>query len=172
MNAVQLLREQFKSVHDLMEATVSDLTDETANFTDTGKALSAGAAYAHAVLIEDTVIASMLMQKTPLSADTSQTGLSEPSPTMAEWDKYPDWTKRVKVDIKKFSEFAKKVYRATDEYLATIKDEDLDKEMDLGPMGKHTLSYLLNNFTLLHFANLTGEVSAAKGIQGLKGYPF
>jgi hypothetical protein len=42
----------------------------------------------------------------------------------------------------------------------------------MGDWGKHKLADVLTNFVILHVANLTGEISAAKGFQGLKGYPF
>ncbi|GEM_PF-3622591 len=47
-----------------------------------------------------------------------------------------------------------------------------DKEVDIPGMGKKNLAFIINNFVILHIANLTGEISAAKGVQGLKGYPF
>lgn len=174
MNSVQLLREQFKWAHETLEATMADVTDASAHFGETGKALPVGAAYAHSIMGEDLVISTMLTNKQPLSGSNSNTGLSNPMPTKAEWDKHAHWAKTVKVDLPKLKEFAKTVYKATDEYLATLKEEDLDRELDLTSMGmgKLSLSYVICNFLILHIANLTGEISAAKGVQGLKGYPF
>lgn len=172
MNSIQLLRELLKSSHETMEGTMADVTTVVAHFADTGKALPVGAAYAHAVMGEDMVISTMLAQKTPLSSDSSKTGLSEPMPSMSEWDKHDQWAKTVKVDLPKLKAFAQEVYKATDDYLMTLTEEDLDREIDTPGMGKQTLSWLITNFVILHNANLTGEISAAKGVQGLKGYPF
>lgn len=155
-----------------MESTMADVTSDVAHFTDTGKALPVGAAYAHAVISEDVIVATMLAHTTPLSVDNSLTGLSIPLPSQAEWDKHDAWARSVKVDLVKLKEFAQKVYQATDAYFASLKEEDLDKEMDLGGMGKQTVEFVISNFVILHIANLTGEVSAAKGFQGKKGYPF
>ncbi len=172
MNATQLLREQLKSSHETMEGTMAGVNTDVAHFGDTGKALPVGAAYAHAVISEDVIVSTMLAQKTPLSTDNSKTGLSEPMPSMSEWDKHDQWTKTVKVDLPKFKAFAQEVYKATDDYLTTLKEEDLEREIDTPGMGKHTLAWLITNIVILHNANLTGEISAAKGVQGLKGYPF
>ncbi len=171
MNAVQLLREQFASAHETQEGTMDDVTAKAADFSEIGKALPVGAAYAHSVLGEDVVLAGMIMHTKPLSADNSQTGLSTPMPSMSEWDKHEEWVRTVKVDVPKLQEFAKKVYKQTDDYLATLKDSDLENEVEIPGMGKKTLSFLLTSFLLLHIANLTGEISAIKGVQGLKGYP-
>lgn len=172
MNSIELLREQLKNAHQLQESTVADLTDAAAHFTETNKALPAGAAYAHSVISEDVIVATMLAHKDQVFTNAEESGLSEAMPGFDEWEKHEVWVKSVKVDLEKFKAYAAKVYQATDEYLSTLKEEDLETELDLGAFGKHTLSGVLTNFVLLHIASLTGEISAAKGMQGLKGYPF
>ncbi|MBI3486304.1 DinB family protein [Candidatus Daviesbacteria bacterium] len=172
MNAVTLLREQLKSAHETQEATMADVTEQSAHFADTNKALPVGGAYAHSIISEDVVVATMFAHTTPLSTDNSLTGLSEPMPSMSDWDKHEAWYKTVKVDLTKLKEFAQKVYLATDDYLASLKDEDLDQEIDMPGMGKHSLAFFITNIVILHIANLTGEISSVKGLQGLKGYPF
>lgn len=172
MNAILLLRDQLKSAHKTQEATMADVTEQSAHFNETNKALPVGAAYAHSVLSEDIVVSTMFAHKTPLSTGNPDTGLSEPLPDQEHWDQTEVWAKKVKVDLTKLREFALKVYQATDDYLASLKDEDLDQEIEMPGMGKHSLAWFFNNFVVLHVANLTGEISAAKGFQGLKGYPF
>ena len=174
MNAIQLLRSQLKSAHETMEATMADATDEVAHFTDIGKALPVGAAYAHAVLAEDMIVSGMLAHQEPLAKDTTEVGVSAMMPTMDKWAEHEQWTKTVKVDLPKFKTFAEKVYAASDEYLAGLSDGDLENEIDLTSMGmdKKTVEDIITNFLILHMANLAGEVSAAKGFQGQKGYPW
>lgn len=174
MTAIELLRLQFTSAHDLQEATMADVLAPVAHFTKVGKALPVGAAYAHSVLSEDLVLSTMVRQRTPLASTHANTGLSQPMPSFNEWEKHEQWVRTVKIDLEQFRVFAKEVYAETDAYLATLTDADLDKEIEIPfPGMEHkTLAFLLTNFLLLHIANLTGEISAAKGIQGLKGYPF
>ena len=172
MNSIQLLRNQLKGVHELQESTMADVSAEAAHFNETGKAYPVGAAYAHSVISEDIIVSSMLAKKDPVVKEGEDIGLSEPMPSFQEWDKNEAWVKSVKIDLDKFKEYAQKVYQATDEYIATLTEDDLDDEVDMGEWGKHKRSDVLSNFVILHIANLTGEISAAKGFQGLKGYPF
>ena len=161
MNRVQLLRDQLKWAHDTQEATMSDVTKEAADFNKTGEAIPVGAAYAHSIWGEDMVVSTILAGKEPLLKDGTEVGLSIPVPTMDNWSEHANWYKTVKVDLSKMREFAKKVYQATDDYLASLSEEDLDKELDLSSMGmgKQTVVYVFTNFVLLHIANLTGQLS-------------
>lgn len=173
MTAVELLRQQLADAHHSMEATIGDITPEALNFNDTNKAIPAGAAYAHSVIEEDMILSQMLAQKdTVYKGDPAAIGVSEMIPQMSEWDKHEAWYKSVTVDLPKFKKYAQEVYKATDAWLATLKDEDLDREITRPMIGKKNLAFLITNFIILHIANLTGEISAAKGFQGLKGYPF
>lgn len=173
MTAVELLRQQLKSAHDTMEATIGEATPEQLQYNELNKAIPAGAAYAHSVLAEDVMMSSMLMQKEPIfKGDTASIGISEAMPSMAEWEKHEEWYKTVKIDLPKFRKYAQDVYKASDEWLGTLSDSDLDKEEERPMIGKQNLGWLISNFLILHIANLTGEISAAKGFQGLKGYPF
>lgn len=172
MKAVQLLRDQNKWAHDLLEATLKDVAKDVAHFRKVGNALPIGAAYAHAILSEDMIVATMFLQTKPLSAKTKNIGVSKPMPGFDKWDQHAQWVKTVEVDLKKLAAFFKKVAKVTDKWLATLTDKDLDREIDRPVVGKHSLGFFISNFVILHTANLTGEVSAIKGVQGLKGYPF
>ena len=173
MNAIQLLQEQFNSAHHSLEATVGDISPDATKFDENmGKAIPVGAAYAHAVLEEDLLLSKMLAEKEPVFTTNEEVGVSEQIPTMDKWSEHERWYQTVTVDIPKFREYAKKVYQATDAYIATLRDEDLDATIERPVIGKQNTAFILTNFFLLHTANLTGEISAAKGIQGLKGYPF
>lgn len=172
MNSVALLRDQLKWAHDTMEGTMADVTAEVAHYNETNKAIPVGAAYAHCVLGEDMMAPMIFPDAKPLYVTPEDAGISEPMPSQAEWDRHEAWYKSVKVDLEKLRAFAQRVYLATDKYLSEMKETDLEKEIDLGSMGKQSLAWVISNFLILHTANLTGEISAAKGLQGLKGYPF
>jgi hypothetical protein len=76
----------------------------------------------------------------------------------------------VQVDVGAMREYANGVYAATDEYLASIADGDLDREIDMGPAGKDPLGRLLT-IMMGNVAWHTGEIACLKGLQGVKGYP-
>lgn len=174
MNAVSLLLAEVKSAHQYLEMTMDGVTNDVANKQPEGTANSIAATYAHIVAGEDMMVHGMLQQKQPLSAGEwkEKTGLSEPHPGGdSDWSDYPAWTKRVTIDVTKTREFAKAVYAATESYISSLKDEDLDKEMEAWGM-KMNLGEFLGNMIVGHVNSIMGEIAVLKGIQGLKGYPF
>src|SRR4030067_3398759 len=77
-NVISLLREQLKTVHEILEGTMADVTPEQAHWTPPGVALPIGATYAHVIVSEDGVGNGMLRGGAPLfaAAWAGKTGLS------------------------------------------------------------------------------------------------
>jgi hypothetical protein len=176
ISALQLLKEELKNAHETFETTAADITPEQLQVDPGGLALPLGATYAHLIFSEDVIVHGMLQQKEPLFKRTwkDKTGASKPMPPMDEkWENANrTWAKSVTIDLPKLREYAKAVYAATDTYIDSIKEEDLEKEVDLGSWGKYTIAHLLYSFIIGHANSLAGEMSALKGVQGAKGYPF
>lgn len=172
------IRAQMNSAHWLLEETLSDVSDEMVRFLPPGKALPIGAAYVHYVSGEDWIIHSLFQGVAPLMAGpwAGRTGVSEPPPGPGEdWGaRFAAWSRRVRVDLPAFRPYAKAVYAATDGYLATLSDPELARKVDLSTigMGKQTVGFVLDNALLGHAYCHCGEISALKGVQGKKGYPF
>jgi len=172
------IRAQMKSAHWLLEETLSDVSDEMVRFAPPGKALPIGAAYVHYVTGEDWMVHSVFKGVAPLMAGSwaGRTGASEPQPGSGDdWEsRFEAWSRRVRVDLPAFRAYAKAVYEATDGYLATLADPELTREVDLSAtgMGKQTVGFILDNVLLGHAYCHCGEISALKGVQGKKGYPF
>lgn len=176
LTALQLLKNQLKSAHDIFKQTGVDIKEQDVHTHPGGKAFPIGATYAHLVFSEDVIVHGWLQGKEPLCATTwkDRTGASAPMPNMdADWEKNnSEWNKSVKIDMVKLHEYEEAVYAATDRYIDTLKNEDLEKEIDLGAFGKMTLATILADIIIGHCWSLAGEVSALKGVQGSKGYPF
>ncbi len=174
---VKLAVEFLKNAHKNLEGTMADVTEKQLHSLPPGKAHPLGATYAHLIFSEDYALNGILMHNEPL-AHTSwkgKTGASELMPAYGpEWGKYDDWTKNVKINLEQMRKYAQAVYENTENYLMSLSDEDISKELDLTSMGmgKVKFSYILWNFLLEHTANVTGEISVLKGIQGAKGYPY
>lgn len=171
-SAAALLRGQYKSAHDILEATVQDVTSEMAHWSPPGIANPLGATYAHVAAGEDFILHGMVRGAAPLIASTwaGKAGLSELPPAGGAWS---DWGRAVQVDLDQLRPYAQAVYAETDSYLASLNDADLERTIDLSAMGLGQqslgwlLSLMLNNITW-H----TGEIACLKGLQGKKGYPF
>jgi hypothetical protein len=176
MKAIELLKEEIINARETFEGTVADLNEEKLHKNTEGKALPLGSVYAHLILSEDMIVSTMLQKKSALSDTTfkDKTGVDLPLAPMDEnWSSENEkWARSVHIDIESFRKYSKAVYDETDKYLESLNDEDLGSEVDLGSWGKKTIAYILYAMVLGHTYSLTGEISALKGLQGLKGYPF
>lgn len=173
MNTVQLIRDQIKTAHDWLEGTMADVTPQMANFVPPGQAHSVGTRYAHAIVAEDTSTHSMLQGGAPLYTSTfaGKTGVADPP---SAWGSKLEWAQNEKVDLGALRQYAQAVYKATDDYVASLKEADLEKEVDLTQVGfgKWSVGAFLITFVLGHARDIMGEISAIKGVQGARGYPF
>jgi hypothetical protein len=171
MDAVTLLKEQVQFAHFVYNGTTADVTEASTHAQPTGTANSVAAAMAHIVIGEDAIIHGMLQGGAPLyaSAFTGKTGCNDP-----QWMITPEWSHSVRLtDLAAFRAYTQAVFEATDKYVAALSAPDLLRVIDLSPsMGKQTVAWVLGSIVIGHMHNLVGEISAAKGFQGLKGYPF
>ena len=172
MNAIELFRTQINASHEIVEGTVADLTQELCDHQPEGTAHPIGACYAHLLTTEDFIINMILRGQQPLMMGdwAGKSGMSAPPP--GPGGDHHAWATSVKVDVGQAREYAKAVYLATDDYLGTLSPEDLDEEIEIPGFGKNSRAYYLGIGALIHPANHVGEISALKGVQGAKGYPF
>jgi hypothetical protein len=172
MNAIEAMRTQINASHQIVEGTVADLTPELCDNIPGGKAHPIGATYVHILISEDFIVNMMIRGQAPLVMGewAGKTGASEPPPPPGG-DMFA-WANSVKVDIGQARKYAEAVYANTNAYLDSLTDADLDKELEIPGFGKNTLVYYLGIGALIHPANHVGEISALKGVQGAKGYPF
>jgi len=177
--AVAFIREAARVGHWYLEGTMADVTPEQAHYAPPGRANPLGATYAHLLCSEDMIVNGMLRQAPPLSVSShaSKTGLSEPMPMPGapDWSEaYAAWARRVRIDLDALKGYGADVYAATDAYLATLHDADLERELDLSGVGfgQQKLGWMLNLLVLNHVGTETGEIAVLKGIQGAQGYPI
>ena len=169
MKAQELLREQFKQIHQFMEMTVGDVSKEALGKTEEGWTInSIGALYAHTVVAEDMMVNAMGRGGQPIVTQdgwAEKLGIDNPDPRQDEH------YKEMQIDLATFSGYAKAVAESTDDFLANASEAELSKEVD-GPLGKQPYITFLANIGVTHVAGHWGEIAALKGVQGLKGLPF
>ena len=172
MDAVSLLSQQVRTAHEVVEGTVADLTAEQAHWNPAGKAIAAGPLYVHVSAAEDLFL-NMVVGRQPLAmgAYAGKTGVSEPHPMGGG---YEEWAQRVKVDLPQLREYVQAVFKNTEDYVAGLTPEELDRELDLtnAGLGKMSLGAFITVTSVIHPSNHIGEISCLKGLQGAKGYPF
>jgi len=174
MDPVALVRQQYKQAHDWFEATTKDVTPEQAHWAPPGLANPLGATYVHVVGAEDFLLSDVARGAKPLAAGdfAGKTGVSEPPPGPGQG--LDEWARRVKIDLPELREYAQAVYKQTDDWLASLQGDDLDKQIDMSRfgMGQQAMGVLVGGIVLQHINNHCGEISCLKGLQGAKGYPF
>lgn len=169
MEARELLRAQFQTIHQFLDMTIADCSPEVLEKKDDAWTINkVGSLYAHIVLSEDMMLNGMgkggdLVLKS--DGWEEKLGIHDASPRQDEH--LADLT----IDLETFCEYAKAVAAATDDFLANATDEQLNKEVD-SPVGKQPFITFFANIGLTHIAGHWGEIAALKGVQGLKGLPF
>ena len=98
-----------------------------------------------------------------------KTGISKP-----QWGAEFEWGRELKVDLEASREYAQAVYKAADDYLTSLTDEDLDRIIDMTDQGfgEQSVAWTISSFLISHTHNMAGEASVLKGLQGAKGYPW
>lgn len=164
--AIELFRFMFGQVHEYVEATMLEVSEEIARF-EPGRPASILGQYAHLVTSEDWLVNIKAGQGAPVMMRTNP-GFQTPPPPVG-WD---EWARTETVDLAALRAYAQAVYAATDAYLASVDDSILNNPVDMSEVGMGTV-----NVTAVLMLALTndclhcGEISAIKGFQGLMGYP-
>ncbi len=166
MDVKTTLRQQMQALHGTLETAIGDCPAEAVGKKLPGSTInSIGAIYAHTVFSEDGIFNGLLRGGTPVyyaGGWAPKVGLDMPKGGMD-----PDWTVTLDVDL--FRQYAAAVYQATDEYLATASDDELDRIVDPGFAPPMPVRSLAANLMAWHIATHQGEISALKGVQGLNG---
>lgn len=170
--AATILQAQLKTSHDWLMGTLgNELTKDQAHFKPDGhKIMPISALLTHIITTEDFFV-NLIAGKKPLMATdfAGKVGASE-LPPQGSWD---DWAQTVTIDIEQIIQYAQAVFKATEEYVGGLSDDDIAEEIDLSPtkFGTQTRYYVLSIVLLNNYSH-TGEISFLKGLQGLKGYPM
>lgn len=171
MNAIGTLRESIQWGYQLLEMVMADVNDEQARWAPPGAANPIGALYAHAFLSLDGIVNGLLKGGAPRFATewAGQLGDSAPKMSLAF-----EWGRAIQPDLPALRQYGQTVMADADAYLAQLGDADLDRMVDVSQagLGLRSVSWMLNALVASHLNNMAGEISALKGVQGLRGYPF
>lgn len=78
----------------------------------------------------------------------------------------------MKVDLPQFQGYAKAVVKNTLDWVGTLSDEDLNREVQAPGFPTQSVGSWITLAAVVHPSNHCGEVAALKGLKGAKGYPF
>src|SRR3972149_2037768 len=129
MNVKGTRKQQMQPLQGTLEATIRDCPVDALTRKLPGSTInSIGAIYAHTIFGEDGLLNGLVRGGTPVyfaGGWAPKVGLDMPRGGMD-----PDWA--VTLDLDLFRQYAAAVYQATDEYLATASDAELDRVIDPG----------------------------------------
>jgi hypothetical protein len=96
-----------------------------------------------------------------------------PMPGMVEGD-MGEWFHGAKVNVEAVRAYAAAVFAATEAFIAGADGATLNKTLDVSfvGLGKRRLADVFTLLVVGHCDSSAGEISAIKGVFGLKGYPF
>ena len=168
MDAITLLRTQVNGLRRDWNSIVGDMTNEQAHWRPTGVANPIIGVLVHSIGFVDTTI--------------NKTAQGKP---VNIWE-YGNWAEKVqgiapgrqdlekaraaKTDIAVLKQYMDLVLAEADRYLATLKNEDLDRQVPGMGGNMVPLANQLSSALVVHFSEHMGEVSGLKGSAGGKGY--
>ncbi len=171
MNTVELLQHALKNALDILDGVTADLTQEQADWQPPGTALSIGTLYWHTMSGADHVVHGWGLGQPPIV----QTGGWEEKVVVwqepAQEGDHAASVHPVRVDLAAMHDYARAVSDAAQAWLGTLAPEDLERVVET-PLGELQLGPMLEIFVVWHISAHTGEISALKGCQGARGYPF
>ena len=152
--------------HRMGDIAMEELTPKVAHFEAGGTANSIAQLLAHMTMGEDHAVNGILKGGTRIfdtGGWSAKTGI--PDGRGAVWQK--DW----QLNIDGFTAYRDAVKRSSISYFETPAASDLDREVEAFGAPRKA-SNVVQIFVINHLLGHSGEISALKGIQGLKGLPF
>lgn len=164
MDAVTYARKQLESTFGLFNMCADGMSDEQYNFNPGGTCNTAAKSHVHAMTSIDFFVNGMLRGAgLGWTAVANANGL--PANPMEIWGF--DGT----IPLDAIKQYGAEVQRQALDYVASLKPEDLDRELDTRFFGKQTVAFVLQ-LAVNHSMGHGGDIAAVKGMQGLKGLPF
>jgi hypothetical protein len=175
MNTVGLVQYSLGFAFDILKQLVDDLTQEQADWMPPGNVNPISALYWHTVSYVDEIVHDWGMGQAPLKQSAGwREKVVTACPPPAEGDPMGDLRAvraGLSVDLPALHDYAQATSQALLGWVASLTPEDLDRTMET-PIGELNLGQMLEAFIIWHINVHCGEISALRGMQGLKGYPW
>jgi hypothetical protein len=158
MNTVELIHYSMGIAFDILGQVTADLTQEQADWRPPGTANTISAVYCHTVTYVDHFVRNYCLEGKPLpeSIDSAPAVL---------------WMQDVEADLSELHQFASDVRSYAQDWLSSLTPADLERRRHT-TLGELSVGQMLELYLIWHMNAHCGEISALKGCQGLKGYPW
>lgn len=157
MNTVELLKFSMDSAFDVLGMVTADLTQDMIDWMPPGKTSSIAANYSHILVYSTNILENILV---PCDDKLFR---SYPLPEIQ--------LHNIQADLSELHKSAGEVKKAYDNWLSSLTPEDLETEMNTS-VGPLNIGQVVGLYVVWHINVHCGEISALKGCQGAKGYPW
>ena len=167
MELIDFIRAQCGSALEMIQRSLDDLDQEVVEWQPGGTANGIGQILAHLVTGQDLLIGDKLKGGTALHVQgwAQKTGIPE--------DRTQIWNKEGwRLNLDGFKQYHAAVDAQSRAYLESITAADLEREVAWIRGPEQPVSRLFQVLFLNHALGHCGEMSALKGIRGLKGLPI
>ncbi len=166
---IEHIKSEYTNAYRFLDAVLADLTNAQLNWLPPGEANPIKSTLLHVLGSQDHFVIA-LMQGKPRLWDANDWAKRLGVPTPPSRGKGWEDPRSVECALAGLLEYQSDVRAATDEFLSTLTNDQLNYKMTFGSGERvvHELLTLNANHTLFH----SGEMSALKGVQGAKGIPF
>jgi hypothetical protein len=171
MNTIELLQYSLGNALDVLGQVTADLTQEQADWTPPGIANPIGSLYWHTISSIDIIVHGWGLGEASIFQKEGWQDKVVVSPAAQEQKDHPPEMRETIVDLAALREYEKVVFETTQGWLASLTPEDLERKVET-PIGELNLAQMIESFIVWHINAHCGEISALKGCQGARGYPF
>jgi uncharacterized damage-inducible protein DinB len=164
---IDFIRAQCGSALEMIQRSLEDLDDEIVQWQPGGTANTIGQILAHVVSGQDLLIGDKLKGGTALHVQgwAAKSGIPE--------DRTQIWVKDAwRLDLEGFRAYHAAVDAQSRAYIESMTPADLDREVAWIRGPEQPVSRLFQVIFINHALGHCGEMSALKGIRGLKGLPI
>jgi hypothetical protein len=171
MNTIELLQYSLDNALSILGQVTADLTQEQADWTPPGTANPIGSLYWHTISSVDMVVHGWGLGETPIFQKEEWQKKVVVSSAAEERKDHPPEIRETCVDLAMLRKYEKVVVAANQDWLTSLTPEDLERKVET-PIGELNLAQMIESFIVWHINAHCGEISALKGCQGARGYPF
>lgn len=164
MNATEYATSQLQQVFNLLNMCTDGMDEQQYNFQPQGTCNSVAKSHVHAISGIDFFVLQMLKGGPMLWPEFGPKNGLPANPQEI-------WSHADPVPLAAMKDFSTQAQKAALEYVGSLTENDLEREVDTRFFGKQSAGWVLQLMGM-HTAGHAGDISAVKGMQGLKGLPF
>ncbi len=167
MELLEYLQTSVKTVNEMVNTAMQELSDEVVNFEPGGTSNTIAQLLAHTICGQDVLINERLGDDRSLHETgwAEKTGIPLERPLIWQRDAW-------KLDLAGFDAYRKEVAQGAEKTFSAMAPADLDREIEWVRGPSRSVAMMTQAIFINHGLGHCGEISAIKGMQGLQGLPI